>query len=522
MRASFLVFAAASLWCADVRRLTHSQYNNTVRDLLGDRTKPALHFPAEDFVDGFKGQRQAQTISPLLAEAYSGAAEKLARNAFRFGDRRELIPCRPSAATDASCAKDFVRRFGQRAFRRPLSQEEEAEFIALLLKEARRAGQFLAGAQIVVEAMLQSPNFLFRIDRSSGPFEIASRLSYALWDTMPDEELFRSATAGELRTPEEIETQARRMLQSAFAREALNEFISQWMRFDRLFSSVKDRRLYTDFVPSLAEAMAEETRRLAYHLVWNDRSFMEFFSADYTFANADLANLYEFSAPAQPFGLVKYPPDSERAGVLGHGLFLAQTGKPEESSPTERGLFIREHFLCQDVPPPPPGVNSTLPPFLIDSKPMTNRERMTTVHLANTSCAGCHHIIDPIGFGLERFDTVGRWHQKQQLTIFPTKDQRKTVKPQHHELELDTRASIVGMPNSGFSSARELGRILARDPGCQKCVVRQWFRFAFGRRETTNDRADLDRVFEDFRRSEFRFQEMVVSLMKSGTFRRVQ
>ncbi len=499
-----------------VRRLTHSQYNRTVNDLLGDQTVPASQFPSEDFVDGFK--THAQTISPLLAESYLAAAGKLARNAFRFGDQRKLIPCRPVSSADPDCAAQFVRQFGLRAFRRPLTREEQSDYAALLIAESR-SRQFVDGARMVVEAMLGSPNFLLRVERGAAGgnmhYEIASMLSYALWDTMPDEELFRSASAGELVDRAGVEKQVRRMLLSQRSRDALNEFVSQWMRFDRLAASVKDRRIYEEFVPTLAEAMAEETRRLANHLVWNNRNFMEFFSAGYTFLNADLARLYQLPAPPNPFGMVQYPAGSERAGVLGHGLFLAQTGKPEETSPTERGLFIREHFLCQHVPPPPPGVNSTLPPFLIGSRPMTNRERLTTLHLSNPSCAGCHNLIDPIGFGLERFDTIGRWSQKQQLTIFPTKDQRRNVKPEYHELELDTRAGILGIPNSQFSSSLELGRILARDPTCQKCVVRNWFRFVMGRLETEDDTAAIDPVFEDFRRSGFLFKEMMVSLLTS-------
>lgn len=523
MRLCLSFVAAASLFAADptastsLRRLTHSQYNHTVRDLLGDQTRPADQFPSEDFVDGFRNQAMAQSISPLLSEAYFAAAEKLARNAFRFGDRRRLIPCRAASPADAACAAAFVRQFGLRAFRRPLMPEEEAQFTELLLKEARAGGQFTGGAQLVVEAMLESPNFLFRIERGAeggfAAFENAVRLSFALWDTTPDDELLRAAQSGELATQVGIEKHARRMLRNPRAREAVSEFVSQWMRFDRLAANVKDRRLYPEFLLTLADAMAEETRRLVHHLVWGNSNFMQFFSADYTFLNGDLAALYKMEPPAEPFGLVRYPAASERAGVLGHGLFLAQTGKPEETSPTERGLFVREHFLCQDVPPPPPGVNSTLPPFLIGAKPMTNRERITKVHLSNAACAGCHQLIDPIGFGLERFDTIGRWYAKQQLTIFPTKDQRKNVKPEQHELDLDTSASVVGIPNSSFSSAKELGRILAQNAGCQKCVVRQWFRFAFGRRETGEDSESVDRAFAAFRDSNFRFQEMMISLL---------
>lgn len=325
-----------------LRRLTHSQYNRTVRDLLGDQTLPARQFPGEDYVDGFRNQARSQSISPLLAESYFAAAEKLARRAFRFGGPSGLVPCQPSSAVDSDCAARFVRQFGSRAFRRPLTKEEAAQFTTLLLAESKRTGQFLAGAQIVTETMLQSPNFLFRIEKGLGggfeQYEIASRLSYALWDTAPDEDLLRSAAAGELSTPAGVEKQARRMLNDTKAREALDEFVGQWMRFDRLLTSVKDRRIYVEFVPSLAESMAEETRRLAHHLVWSDRNFMEFLSADYSFVNADLANLYQIPPPPGPFSLLKYPQVSERAGVLGHGTFLAQTGKPEETSPTERGV----------------------------------------------------------------------------------------------------------------------------------------------------------------------------------------
>jgi len=167
-----------------LRRLTHSQYNHTVRDLLRDDSRPADRFPKEDFVHGFTNQAEGQSVSPLLAESYARAAERLARSAFRGGDTRRLIPCEPSPA----CREGFIREFGRRAFRRPLGPEETARYEKLF---ASQPGDFLAGAQLVVEAMLQSPHFLFHLE--PGPWATASRLSYFLWDTMPDDELFRAA-----------------------------------------------------------------------------------------------------------------------------------------------------------------------------------------------------------------------------------------------------------------------------------------------------------------------------------------
>ena len=176
-----------------VRRLTHSQYDHTVRDLLGDEVQPASSFPKEDFVNGFMNQLEAQGVSPLQAEAYSKAAERLARAAFRGGDQHGLIPRQPVSPDDAVSVDRFVRQFGLKAFRRPLADSEVRRYSGLFLEEAGRTKNFYGGASMVIEAMLQSPNFLFRIERGpdspDAQFELASRLSYFLWDTMPSDEL---------------------------------------------------------------------------------------------------------------------------------------------------------------------------------------------------------------------------------------------------------------------------------------------------------------------------------------------
>src|SRR6185312_9736880 len=313
----------------DLRRLTHSQYNHTVRDLLGDTTQPANQFPPEDFVNGFRNQGQAETISPLLMENYSTAAERLAKSAFRGGDT-SLIPCKPSAA----CRTRFVKEFGLKAFRRPLEPTEQKRYETLMAREK----DFTTGAHLVIEAMLQSPNFLFRFEETSDPawkpYAAASRLAYALWDSMPDAELFAAAARGDLNTRQGVDKQARRMLDDPRAHEALNEFVSQWLRFDRILTAAKDRRKYPDFTLETAESMTEEARVFVGDLVWNSRNFMDLFSANYTFANADLATIYGIRPPAKEFDKVSFPADSERAGVLGQTLFLALTAKPEDSSPT--------------------------------------------------------------------------------------------------------------------------------------------------------------------------------------------
>ena len=325
-----------------IRRLTHSQYNNTLRDLLGDQTRPADGFPKEDFVHGFKNAAEAQGVPPLLAEAYSAAAERAARGAFRGGDHQGLVSCKPASATDAACAETFVREFGAKAFRRPLNAEEVGVYLGLLREEAARLNDFLGGAQIVVEAMLQSPNFLFRTEHGPGSefaqFETASRLSYFLWDTMPNDALRAAAEAGKLGTADQVEAAAREMLKDPRAKVSMEEFLSQWLRFDRALTATRERRLFRDFNPELAAAMTEETRQLFNHLVWEGNDFREFFSADYTFPSSALAELYGMPQPAEEYARVPYPEDSGRAGVLGHGTILTLTSNPSDTSPTGRGV----------------------------------------------------------------------------------------------------------------------------------------------------------------------------------------
>jgi len=278
---------------AVLRRLTRSQYNQTVRDLPGDVTRPADSFPKEDFIHGFTNQADGQSISPL-----------------RGGDHRNLLPCAPSDA----CRARFVAEFGRRAFRRPLSAVEIGRYEKLFASQP----DFPEGAQLVVEAMLQSPYFLFHLE--PGAYGIASRLSYFLWDTMPDEALLKAAGNGELETAAGIEGEVKRML----ARAALEVFLGQWLRFDRLRAAIRDRRLFPEFTAELVNSMVEETTRLFQHLVWGGPDFRELFTAEYSFLNAELAKLYALPAPAEPWNRVSFPRGSARAGLLGQGTFLTR------------------------------------------------------------------------------------------------------------------------------------------------------------------------------------------------------
>ncbi|MDA1314727.1 MAG: DUF1592 domain-containing protein [Acidobacteria bacterium] len=495
----------------EFRRLTHSQYNHTVRDLLGEQTAPANRFPPDDFVDGFRNQYESQSLSPLLIEAYSAAAERLAANAFRGGDTHGLIPCNEATAV---CRARFVREFGLKAFRRPLEPSEQRRFQELMAGEE----DLIQGAQLVLEVMLQSTSFLFRLEDSFDPrwipYAAASALSYAIWDTTPDVELLAAAARGDLQTPEGVAATTRRMLDSPRAKESLSEFVSQWLRFDRILQASKDRRRYPQFTREMAVAMTEEARLFVNDLVWGDRNFMDVFTADYGYPNGELAPIYSVPAPANEFDRTVFPAGSERAGLLGQALFLAITAKPDDSAPTARGLFVREQFLCQHVPEPPAGVNTNLPP-ITEAKPQTNRDRMSE-HVTNPSCATCHKLIDPIGFGLERFDAIGARRETFQLQFVAPRpaggDGEREVKTV--DLDIDPAGYVAGLPASEFTSPSQLGAVLAKSEQCQECVVKQYFRYAFGRMETLGDRPMIGRVGDAFRNSGFRFRELIVALMR--------
>jgi hypothetical protein len=498
---------------AVLRRLTHSQYNHTVRDLLGDQSSPADQFPPDDFINGFRDQYEAQNLSPLLAESYSTAAERLAANAFRSGDTHHLIPCKPSA----ECRARFVANFGLKAFRRPLKTAEQQRYEALFARET----DFARGAQLVVEAMLQSPNFLFRLDSATDPnlkpYAAASQLSYSLWDSMPDDALLAAAARGELATPPGVERMARAMLQDPRAHEMLEEFVSEWLRIDRVLSATRDRR-FQQFTRETAVAMGKEAQLFIGDLVWNDRNFMTAYTADYGFMNAELASIYGVEAPAREFDKAPFPPGSERAGLLGQALFLTASSKPEDSSVTGRGLFIREQFLCQHVPPPPPGVDTNLPPST-EAHPQTNRERMAA-HTTEAVCASCHGLIDPIGWGFEKFDPIGARRETYRLTFASGLRAEGGGRGRMNvvNLPLNTSGNVLGLKDANFSSPRELGAILAANRQCQECVVKQFFRYTAGRMETPADGPIVARALDDFRNSNFKFKELIVSLVLAREF----
>jgi hypothetical protein len=282
-----------------------------------------------------------------------------------------------------------------------------------------------------------------------------------------------------------------------------------------MLTAAKDDGRYPSFTPELAAMMVQETRMLLGHVVWNDLNFMDALTADYSFINADLARLYALPEPAGEFEMVKFPASLPRAGILGQATFLASTTGPVETSPTARGLFVREQMLCQIVPNPPPGVNTNLPEPATADAARAKRERMLQ-HVENPTCSSCHRLMDPIGFGLENYDAVGAWRDKETVDIHSGFGEGRRSKPV--EVDIPAAGEIAGLANSTFSDTRALGRVLASSPICQDCVAKQVFRYAFGRPETPADRPTMTAAADAFRRSGFKFKEILISLVRSPQF----
>lgn len=489
--------------------MTRFEYDNTVLELLGDDTRPAQSFVPEEEALGFDNQAAALGVTQILAEQYMVASEKVAARAVLKPDA--LLPCSPVAGDERACAEKFVTTFGRRAYRRPLESDEVSRLLAVYDWGFTEVG-FSRGIELVIQAMLQSPHFLYRVEFGMPnliekdiialtPHEVASRLSYMLWSSMPDAELFAAADAGRLGTAREVETQARRMLEDPRARQAVANFNAQWLGLSHMESMKKDPATYPKYDESLRPLWREETMAFLDDVIFDGQGDVAtLFTATHSVMNAQLATFYGIEGGPTTDAFVRVELDPARAaGVLTQGSVLAVTGKPNQSSPVHRGKFVRERLLCQTIPPPPNNVVAT-PPDL--SPDLTTRERYSE-HSENPSCAGCHLKMDPIGFGFEHYDGIGLWRDAE--NGLPVDDTGEI---------LDTR-NIDGP----FEGLVDLGKKLAESEEARQCVATQWFRYGYGRAEGADDYCTMKDLQETFAKKNFNIKELLVALTQTDAFR---
>lgn len=456
---------AASLNQRQIRRLTRDEYGNTLRDLLGVEGEHfAAALPADTVADGFDNQAGALQMSTLFVDKARTNAEEVGEKV----DLTRVLDCKPKAGAELECVDSMIRSFGSRAFRRPITDAEVGRYRSVY--GATQSEGFEQGVRAIVTTMIQSPNFLFRTELGEKaadgwnkltPYEIASELSYLFWKSMPDAELFDAAKAGTLSEPEVVLAQAKRLLASPKAHASMARFVDQWLELDRLPQAIKDEKTYPGFDDALRNDLHAETVAFFDHVARSpEGTFKELLTANYTYVTGKAASFYGITPG--PDG--RAPVNDGRLGILTQASILAVAATPSSASPIRRGKLVREKFFCQSIPPPPPGLSAQL--AAVDPN-LPNRERFTK-HSTDKACASCHRLMDPIGFGFEAFDGVG-----------------KPV------ASADVSGEITGTDrtNGRFNGVVELESKLAESSDAQECFARLWVRYAYGIKESDESRA---------------------------------
>jgi hypothetical protein len=628
-----------------IHRLNRAEYNNTVRDLLGDSSAPAQDFPADDHGYGFDNNADVLSLAPLLMEKYEAAAEKLVEEAwardfkpgqtvrleaeapsvqkstgaqsgsawnlytngsvsqvvefeasgaftlsarawgsragtdlprmeFRIdgvtvagfdvdalssspkvyskvvqvqkgartfavhftndfydpnnpdpalrdrnlyvdwfeakldgmwaGAASRVRVCDPAVAGEAACFKQIVETFARRAYRRPAEGSEVDRLMGFLTLAKSKGDGFEVGVKLALQAVLLSPHFLFRIELDEDPtsaqprrltdHELASRLSYFLWSSMPDDTLLDAAAAGALQDPDTVALHVDRMLKDPRAHSLVANFAGQWLE-TRAVDEVQPSAVFGPFTDALRADLKAETEQFFRTFLEEDRPLRDMLDADFTFLNDRLADHYGLPRPgSETLTRVSLPEGGFRGGILTQGAFLTITSHADRTSPVKRGQWVLAHLLCKAPPPPPPEVEN-LTETAVTGK--TLRERMEQ-HRADPSCSGCHAVMDPIGFGLENYDAVGKW---------------RTTDEGH---PIDATGELPG--GLTFDGPTELAEIIKADPNFSACVARNLMMFGLGRGYSEKDFCAVREVAEAFDARGGRLSDLVHVLAQSELF----
>lgn len=524
-----------------LRRLNRAEYNNTVHDLLDTTLSPADDFPADDSGEGFDNLAQVLSISPTHIEIYLSAADSLIENARTKPEiwrrlstppvqdfmpfvlrgappeRADAVKGAQAGADDADTrarAKEIDRAyyalqaFADRAYRRPITHREMFRLMSFVDQALSSEEAVDVGLARAFKAVLVSPHFLFRLElgrpenaKGNGweLFELAARLSYFLWSTMPDEELFRLAAKGELANPAVLNAQIRRMLKDPRSHALAANFAGQWLQIRALAEVTRDLALFPEFNDDLRRAMLQETEEFFEHVVRTDQSALDLLLGDYTFVNEKLARHYGLAGvTGDSFRQVSLA-GTQRAGLLTHASILTVTAGATRTSPTRRGRWILDNVLGAPPMSPPPGVDTLAKN--VDGK-LTTRQRFE-LHRSRSECAACHARMDALGYGLEEFGSTGGWRQRDE----------------------DGPVDATGVLPDGatFHGAKELRAELAKHPAeFVRCLTQKLMIYALGRPLTPADQDALDAIAQHAARQNYRFSSLLIAVVRSRPFRELR
>ena len=458
----------------------------------------------QPFYADYNGRNQAAIFSIAVAGPFDPAG------AGDTPSRRRIFSCRPDGAEkEAACARTIMANLARRAYRRPVTSEEVDDLLAFYTQGRGDGSDFEHGIELALRALLVSPNFLFRIERDPpgvapntvyrlSDLELASRLSFFLWSSIPDEQLLEAAVRGTLKQPQVLERQVRRMLADQRSDALVSNFAGQWLHLRNLSASMPDPRLFPDFDDNLRRAFRRETELFFDSIKKEDRSVLDLLRANYTFLNERLAKHYGIpNVYGSHFRRVTLPGDSPRAGLLGHASILTVTSYGDRTSPVLRGKWILENLLGLTPPPPPPDI----PPLkdkTSGGKVLTVRQRLAA-HREDPACAGCHNLMDPIGLSTENFDAVGRWRTREE----------------GHPID-----ASGGLPDgAGFTGIDGLrSALLARPELFVSTTTEKLLTYATGRGLEAHDASHVRAITRDARATGYRFSSLILGVVNSAPF----
>jgi hypothetical protein len=432
-------------------------------------------------------------------------------NAQGAGDtpsRRKIFICRPAAADEAACARNIITNLARKAYRRPVTETQVRPLLNMYRRARNEGGNFDAGVEAAIQTILASPQFLFRAEPdpanlppggvySLNDLALASRLSFFLWSTIPDDELLKVAGEGRLRQPAVLQQQVRRMVADRRSKALVDNFAAQWLYLRNLKNTNPEVELFPDFDDNLRQAMRQETELFFDSIIREDRSILDLFDANYTFLNERLARHYGISGIyGSHFRRVTLN-DGARGGLLGHASILTVTSYPTRTSPVMRGKWILTNLLGMEPHPPPPEVEG-LADNSPQEKPKSLRERLQA-HLRNATCASCHRVMDPIGLALENFDAIGRWR---------TKDSGVPVDP--------TGTLFDGAQLNGPGDLKRA--LTSREDVIVSVFIERLMTYALGRGVTYQDMPFVRRIMREAARDKYRFSSIVMGIVKSTPF----
>jgi Protein of unknown function (DUF1592)/Protein of unknown function (DUF1588)/Protein of unknown function (DUF1587)/Protein of unknown function (DUF1595)/Protein of unknown function (DUF1585) len=491
---------------APMRRLTRVQYANTVRDLFDDAITASESFPSSQIFEDYTNNPNANIVSLASAEDILLAAEETALQV--IDEVETVVGCAP---LDDTCAEAYVLELATRGFRRPLRDDEHGQLLALYHDVADVDGP-AEGIGTVVMAVLQSPQLLYLVEEGAEEIEpgvlrltdheIATRLSYLVWDTMPDDELRAAADAGELQTPEQITAQVERLLADRTrSGPALERFVREWVHFDGAPTYDKDLELFPQYDDTLVAAMDGELSRFIQGVLWSDTPTLErMLLASETEVDATMAAFFGVEAPSDGWAAVTLDP-AQRPGLLARPALLAEHSLANATAPIFRGKLVRTRLLCQPIPPPPADAMANVPDYPDDA---TERER-TQILIEHENCGGCHSLMNPIGLGFEQYDPIGAWRE---LDI--------------DGAPVDASGVIIDGPadaSGEFVGVRALGELLAASETVDACFARELYRFSLGLGEGQALECAASPVQAAFVDGDGDIIELVTTLASSEAFR---